>query len=520
MFEEMLDENNIRMAIRFSLDQIKNEVYYNPVQYDDFKSNTDMYVKKIQKRLINYKNFKTNLAMRAIKHKNEFAIRNMIILDMEDVVIRTVYGLILANHLESKLINNCFSSKRGEQISKNEKLFEDFATCGWHNFCEWQGNSVNKYKYLLKTDISSFFDSISHEYIISALENEFCLTSTSPEILLMRKILKVRHTLFEGDKPEEIKHGITIGTFSNHVLANLLLNNIDHYMNDLRGISYGRYVDDIRIFSNNYSAVSAALKLLQLMLYDIGLNLNGAKTNFAGSHKLFEKMKSIDVVHYINQEEDIEKLFSELEADINLQIAYKESIRENLDTPFNATIPERCLDKKSLCLKDDRDVTEFLHRLNRLLNNYPSKIRRKDVLLLLRIVSKNYKNEKFAIWLISSIIIKPIFSIKNREFVLTKVLNMIIKGHLTFYAMSRFFILMASRDRFKFWPYAELDEYLEHKQHKKLVKALAVLQKEKTLYSNMVIEYFLKNFNNHSHSKQISVTDLESSMCKSFNCKF
>lgn len=503
LYEEMIDKKYIRLAINFSLDQIKNEVYYNPVQYDDCKNNIEQYVEKIFRKLKNYKSYKTNLAIRAIKFKNDYAIRNIIILDIDDVIVRAVYCLVLANHIENKLITNCFSSKRGEQITENKSLFEDFATCGWQKFCEWQEESVDKYKFLLKTDISSFFDSISHEYIISSLLKEFGLSINDPEIVLMKKILKVRHVFSNYNKFDEIKHGITIGTFSNHVLANLILNDIDQCMSDSPFISYGRYVDDIRIFSNDHRSIQKALVLLQIKLFNIGLNLNGAKTSFVGDKKLLKKIISSEINHYSEQ----------IEVDDNVVKQYNESVREQIDLPLNRSFQEAFEYSKKKIINDDKKMLEFMHEFNRRLNKEPASIKRKDVVLLLDITSKSYKNEKYAVWLIFCIIIKPRYTIKSREFVLTIVLNKIIKRQLSFYAMSKFFTLMASRQRFVNWAFSDIDDYLGQKQHKRLIKALSVYYSENTIYSKLICEYFIRDFNSNNKHRKIEINDIQGLFC-------
>lgn len=292
LFDQITSEDNVRLAIKLTLNDVSKEMFCNPIQIEHCRANQAKYIKMVRSRLLDYQNFETKVAVRALKRKNAFALRNFVTPDIEDNIARMAVVLPIANELEAKLIDNCFSNRRGEQIKLNNSLTEDYAKHGWPKFSEWQAAAVKNYNLLLKTDLSSFFDSVCHEHLINAIRKEFGIPSNDPLVILLKQMLKVKHVYSGHSDPKEVIHGITIGPLGNHVFANLLLNEIDHIMLSIAGIEYGRYVDDIRIFASSKQKIKTALNTLQMKLYEIGLNLNGAKTQYAGNTKLLDKLLS------------------------------------------------------------------------------------------------------------------------------------------------------------------------------------------------------------------------------------
>lgn len=211
LFDQITAEDNVRLAVELTLNDLGKEMFCNPIQIEHCRINQNKYIKLTRDRLLDYKNYESRVSIRALKRKNDFALRNFIIPDIEDNIARMAVVLPIANELEAKLIDNCFSNRRGEQIKLNNSLTEDYAKHGWPKFCEWQAVAVKNYNLLLKTDLSSFFDSVCHEHLINAIRKEFGIHSNDPLTILLKQMLKVKHAYSGFSDPKEVIHGITIG---------------------------------------------------------------------------------------------------------------------------------------------------------------------------------------------------------------------------------------------------------------------------------------------------------------------
>lgn len=494
-YTRMASEVNIRLAVEFTLNDSKSDVFYNPIQIAHCMVNKDAYIKKVQKILIDPTCYCPKPAIRALKKKNEFSVRNFVILDIEDAIIRTAIAIVLANELEDRLIDNCFSSRRGDQVKENRSLVENFADHGWQDFCEWQEDNVKKKDLLLKTDISSFFDSISHELLIHAFINQLELSLDDPTIVLLKNALRVSHVFSNEDSPIEVKHGITIGTSANHIFANLFLNPVDHFMKSLPGIEYGRYVDDIRIFANDKRYIAHALNQLQMRLFEIGLNLNGAKTQYAGSKTLIKRLLAENLLTYF-QEEGNYKLptaskIVKIEKDL---INYHRSKEKDIDKPFT----DHCRDIDSWrgvkLSGHHKKTTEYLHTVQYTIEQDNTKITKNVVDKLFRILCECPANEKFACWLIVRIVIDFRFDKESRVKILDRVLGLIAKEKITSYTSMRFLLFLSRQYTHRF-DYSVVNECLGSSLQNKFIDALNVRFSSSSLLSNIVALYAATCYN-------------------------
>jgi hypothetical protein len=108
---------------------------------------------------------------------------------------------------------------------------------------------------LIKTDISAFYDSVSHQYLVKTLAKQLYIKPETAFLRLFKKLLCV-HVISYCQKaktvqsPKTLHQGLTIGNNLEGFLANLYLKNIDDAMQSA-GIEFGRYNDDMRIFAEN-----------------------------------------------------------------------------------------------------------------------------------------------------------------------------------------------------------------------------------------------------------------------------
>jgi len=504
LFDQVTSEANVRLAVELTLHDASKEMFCNPIQIEHCRANQDEYVKLVRDRLLDYHNFETKVGVRSLKRKNAFVFRNFITPAIEDDIARMAVVVPIANALEAKLIDNCFSNRRGEQVKENKSLTEDYAKHAWPKFCEWQAETVKHYNLLLKTDLSSFFDSISHKYLINALMREFDLPANDPLPILLKRMLRVKYVYSGREEPKELTHGISIGPMGNHVFANLLLNEIDHIMSSIPGIAYGRYVDDIRIFGRTIQTIKAALQNLQMRLYEIGLNLNGAKTQFAGNSKALDKLLSEKLFTYFDLDDIIDYMASsqapktELVSDLQV---YKESKANDLNLPFPTEYPGldswkgvRVMSKPSL-------IKEYLHSINQAFRKEPDKIDQYAVNRLIRIIRDDPNNERHACWLISKTITSSSIPVPKRKQCLRKTLNFLLSRDAPAYAIYRILYFLSYQSKYRFSDFSVVNNSFSGELKKDFAKLIRRCINDSSLMLNLIGLFALKSYNDN-HPKE------------------
>lgn len=507
LFDQITAEDNVRLAVELTLNDLGKEMFCNPIQIEHCRINQNKYIKLTRDRLSDYKNYESRVSIRALKRKNDFALRNFIIPDIEDDIARMAVVLPIANELEAKLIDNCFSNRRGEQIKLNNSLTEDYAKHGWPKFCEWQAAAVKNYNLLLKTDLSSFFDSVCHEHLINAIRKEFGIPSNDPLAILLKQMLKVKHAYSGFSDPKEVIHGITIGPLGNHVLANLLLNEIDHIMLSMSGIEYGRYVDDIRIFASSKQKIKTALNTLQMKLYEIGLNLNGAKTQFAGNTKLLNKLLSEKFFTYLD-EEDIgnyrsasPKRESEIVSDMR---RYHDSKVNDVNKPFTTDYKDLASWKRVKVMSRSDLKKEYLQSINNTLRIDPGKINHNVVNRLISFICDDPDNEKFACWLLSGIVTSPGITKLKRKKYLRKALNLMLSKDVTSYAIYRILFFLSYQSRYPNFDYSVVNSSFSVEMKSDFYKLIKFCLNNDRLILNLIGLFAMKSYNdNHTKAMRI-----------------
>jgi group II intron reverse transcriptase/maturase len=127
-------------------------------------------------------------------------------------------------------------------------------------------------KYVLETDIESYFDTINHDILMDKL-NEFIEDSMVCE--LIRRFLKVRVT--GAVRIDSVELGITQGSPLSPLFSNLYLNDLDKTMMQA-GYRYVRYADDLVVPGKERSEVEEALALLITEMSQLELRLAPEKT--------------------------------------------------------------------------------------------------------------------------------------------------------------------------------------------------------------------------------------------------
>ena len=267
-------------------DRVNGDHFFDPFEIDYATENKDEMIADIIAELEHPEAYRPRVAMAFFPPKDELCDRRMEYIPIKDITIRYAIALLFAEEIEHEMHDQCFSYRRpsgSEAVCA--RFTEDFATGGWSRFCEWQKRQCEVHSVLLRTDISAFYDSISHDYLIDAVCRHVGLPRDCALVHLFDTILRTPVIYYSPNSrtimgPDTIQQGLPIGDGVEGYLANIFLKDVDDAMTEA-GASYGRYVDDIRLFGRTRREVLAKLRVLQEQLFRKGLNLNSAKTEIA-----------------------------------------------------------------------------------------------------------------------------------------------------------------------------------------------------------------------------------------------
>lgn len=121
--------------------------------------------------------------------------------------------------------------------------------------------------FILAIDMKSFFESIPHDYIEKLLRKEI-------------KDERIMKLCLEPMKSYPKGKGLGLGSEINQTYALLCLDEFDHIIKErFRIKEYGRYMDDMYLFSDSKDLLLEILRFAENYFDPIGLQMNQKKTN-------------------------------------------------------------------------------------------------------------------------------------------------------------------------------------------------------------------------------------------------
>lgn len=228
--------------------------------------------------------------------------RTKTVLNIEDAIIYQAIANFVAEknyqHFEETR-HFVFGSVLNPDVKKGFKIldedtvdfyFFEYYVSLYNRFVQSINETVDQksIKYRLETDITSFFDSIPHSKLIADLNN----FGLHKDILdLFAKCLN----FWSGtrDSPT-IGVGIPQGPAASYFFANIVLDSLDRLAME-SGMTYFRFMDDIRIYDSNKKNLNSALIAFDRHLKSKSLSINIKKTSIqAVEHSKDEKGRLLD----------------------------------------------------------------------------------------------------------------------------------------------------------------------------------------------------------------------------------
>jgi len=158
---------------------------------------------------------------------------------------------------------------------------------GTHRALHRAQRFLRRYAYYLKTDIVRFYPSVDHEVMFAVLAQHI---SDKPLLELVAKVLASGDGVFEDEPPADIlagggavsahrPHGLPIGNLTSQFFANVLLDQVDHFVKEeLRAPGYVRYADDMVLFAGDKTALWEWRDAMSDRLSGLRLHLHQHKT--------------------------------------------------------------------------------------------------------------------------------------------------------------------------------------------------------------------------------------------------
>jgi retron-type reverse transcriptase len=177
-----------------------------------------------------------------------------------------------------------------EPLFERKFIFDSYACRrgkGTHRALDRAHEFLKRHRYFLKCDIVKFFPSVDHEILLrvvartvrdrDVMELLGCVLASGKDVLRH----EAPETIFPGDdlwaalRPR----GIPIGNLTSQFLANVYLNELDHFVKEvLRCGAYVRYADDFVLFGEDKGQLWAWCRQIASLLVGLRLVLHRDKT--------------------------------------------------------------------------------------------------------------------------------------------------------------------------------------------------------------------------------------------------
>lgn len=356
--QQIVSDNNLNLAWQRVINSLQNEVWYDVEEVDRYERflnlNLSLLSMKLEQlvgkeimfndyELVNVRKFKDSDPSKdtyrpiSIMQLEDYiiaqAIMNVVspIFDNEDVFHKNSYGNRIVKEYKSSPRNIRYWEKQWSKYSA--KISKSILQYPGHQF--------------LKIDLKQYYEKIPHDNLIKLFSDDIYGVESEVQIWLNSLITNFKYF----GKESKQTSGISQGPEFSHILANIYLNQFDHWIDNKYGndiITHYRYVDDIYILiSDGVDSNILRSEVESYLENDLGLQLNKDKTksgyNFSDG---FEMLDDLNKVKYrIGQ--DIKRLV------------------ESEGEPTEEEVQHiECLIKSMIAFESDADVDEILPHLN------------------------------------------------------------------------------------------------------------------------------------------------------------
>lgn len=175
-----------------------------------------------------------------------------------------------------------------EPILNRSFVFDSYANRrdkGTHAALDRAGRFCQRFRYVLKCDVEKYFPSVDHAILCGLVARKLKCPQT---LSLLRKIIEnsnpqeevIRY--FPADDlftPHDRRRGLPIGNLTSQILANVMLDPMDHFIKEtLCRKGYVRFADDFLVFGDDKNELHEVLRSLRNLLESYRLRLHDRKS--------------------------------------------------------------------------------------------------------------------------------------------------------------------------------------------------------------------------------------------------
>lgn len=142
----------------------------------------------------------------------------------------------------------------------------------------------NRQMWAYKLDIQNYFNSIPIPKLLPILKRALAEDQMLYDFFV--RMLTSNKVSYRDEILEE-KHGIMAGTPTSPFLADIFLNDVDHYFHK-QGVIYARYSDDIILFADSYEELLQYKAKLNELIVEYGLQVNPTKEHIFAPDEGYE----------------------------------------------------------------------------------------------------------------------------------------------------------------------------------------------------------------------------------------
>jgi len=271
-----LSEESLSWAIDHLNKFGDTDLFPKPLEFDIIGDNKDNVLSKLKD--IDLGNYTFGSARRFVVPKDKVSYRIATQLDPIDSIFLTAiiheYGQKIEDNRIETIENRVFSYRFNPQ--NDYSLYDP--DISWIDFWENCKTKSEKYKYAIYLDIADFYNQIYHHTI----ENKLIETG------FPNQVTKWLIGLFES-VTAKVSRGIPVGSHSTHLIAELVMIEIDNSM-ILKGFDFCRYVDDIVVFCQTEEEASIIIyKMADLLDKQQRLMLQKQKTKIYSDMEIFNR---------------------------------------------------------------------------------------------------------------------------------------------------------------------------------------------------------------------------------------
>ena len=405
-------KKNLEKAWSYAKIDVRDDFIFDVINYEDIKMNIELVITTLHTKIRDDQYCPAPIIKINVP-KNDHSVRPGTVVPIVDLIVLYAITQQLAPFLDKLLSDSAYAYRFNPKANKsNEPLFKDRAKLNqinpeedtkidkniedetavevgfpsgwfesWKSFHKASMLASKEYQHVAISDITAYFENISLNMLREILKEKLNDDIHFSLIDRLFRLLEYWDWNPTGNLPRGI--GLLQGNDVSSFLSNLYLITLDREMikTVLGDISkYGRYVDDIKIFTSDKDEARGALVKLEKVLRDLNLNIQSAKTDIKPAREIFD--------------DKVELWLDKMDRDNDNKV---ENAVEFFETTFNNNDLFKWQRPYSRCLtvlreaNDDRAVTTAL---NLFLKDPSHRLLIKNFTYLRNfVVSKNYGEE-------------------------------------------------------------------------------------------------------------------------------